>query len=251
MDLLGVMAIDTGLVCIFLGLASVCKPLSLIGIKTRRRGLGIVLLGFCAILAGMNLPVRETRVPAARTRLDELVPVYQFQERHTTTVHASPERVYAAIKAVEPDEILGYRTLTWIRRFGRSGKASILNPTAHEPIVNTALRTGFLQLSDEPGKEFVFGFGGSTVLVSKVTAQNFRTIDGPFLAKVVMNFRIEPIDANRCTLTTETRVYGSDRDMQRFFAPYWRVIYPGSAFMRRMWLRAIRIRAENPTADPA
>ena len=244
MDLLGVVTIDAGLVCIVLGLISVCRPLRLIGIKTRRMGLGAILLGFCAIFVGMNLPVRETRVPAIRTRLDELAPVYQFHEWHTTTVAAPPERVYAAIKAVEPDEIFAYRTLTWIRRFGRSGKANILNPTAHEPIVQTALRTGFLRLADDPGQEFVFGFAGSPMLVSKVTPDNFKSLRGPFLAKVAMNFRIDPIDANHCRLTTETRVYGSDSDVQRFFAPYWRVIYPGSALMRRMWLRAIRKRAE-------
>ena len=28
------------------------------------------------------------------------------------------------------------------------------------------------------------------------------------------------------------------------FALYWRVIYPGSALIRRMWLRALRLRAE-------
>lgn len=251
MDLLGVVAIDSGLVCIFLGLFSVCRPLRLIGIQTRRMGLGLILAGLTAILLGMNLPVRETRVAVARTRLDELAPVYQFHEWHTTTVNAPPERVYAAIKAVEPDEIFGYRTLTWIRRFGRSGKPNILNPTAHEPIVQTALHTGFLQFADDPGQEFVFGFAGSTMLASKVTPENFKSLHGPFLAKVTMNFRIDPIDANHCTLSTETRVYGSDRDMQRFFAPYWRVIYPGSAFMRRMWLRAIRKRAEAATSSQA
>lgn len=252
MDLLGVAAIDTGLACVLLGLVSVGKPLRLVGIKTRRIAWAVILVGFVLVLGGMNLPVRETRVPSIRTRLDELAPVYQFHEAHTTTVAAPPDRVYAAIKAVEPDEILGYRTLTWIRRFGRSGgKANILNPTAREPIVQTALRTGFLQLADDPGQEFVFGFAGSPMLVSKVTPANFKSLHGPFLAKVTMNFRIDPIDAKRCTLTTETRVYGSDRDVQRLFAPYWRVIYPGSAFMRRMWLRAIRKRAETPVVASA
>ena len=246
MELVAVAAIDAGLVCILLGFLSVCKPLRVIGIGTRRRGWILVLAGFIAIAIGMNLPVRETRVAAIRTRLDEFAPVYQFHEWHTTTVNAPPDRVYAAMKAVEPDEIFGYRALTWIRRFGRSGKPNILNPTAHQPIMQTALQTGFMQLADDPGQEFVFGFGGSPMLVSKVTPANFKSLDGPFFAKVTMNFRIEPIDATHCTLTTETRVYGSDDDVQRFFAPYWRVIYPGSAFMRRMWLRAIRKRAESP-----
>jgi hypothetical protein len=245
MDMLGVVAIDAGLVCVLVGFVSVCKPLRAIGIRSRRRGWALILFGVSAIAVGMNLPARETRVDAIRTRLDEFAPVYQFHEWHTTRVDAPPDRVYTAVKAVEPDEILAYRTLTWLRRFGRAGRANILNPPVHQPLLETALRTGFLQLADDPGQEIVFGFAASPVLVTKTTPENFKTRAGPFLAKVTMNFRIEPIDTNHCTLTTETRIYGSDRDMQRFFAPYWRVIYPGSSLMRRMWLRAIRKRAES------
>ncbi len=246
MDILGVLAIDAGLICVALGFISVCKPLNLIGIKTRRRGWFLILVGVGAIAVGVNLPVRETHVRVVRTRLDEFAPVYQFHEWHTTTVAASPERVYSAMKTVEPDEILAYRTLTWIRRFGQPGRANILNPPAHQPLLQTALQTGFLQLADDPGQELVFGFAVSPIFVSKPTSENFKRLGGPFSAKVTMNFRIDPIDANHCTLTTETRIYGSDSDALHLIAPYWRVIYPGSAFMRRMWLRAIRRRAENP-----
>jgi hypothetical protein len=59
-----------------------------------------------------------------------------------------------------------------------------------------------------------------------------------------MNFAITPQDAGTCLVSTETRVYGTDASAGRRFAPYWRLIYPGSAIIRRMWLRAIRIRAE-------
>ena len=43
---------------------------------------------------------------------------------------------------------------------------------------------------------------------------------------------------------TETRVATSDERSERVFARYWRVIYPGSALIRRNWLRAIKARAE-------
>ena len=47
---------------------------------------------------------------------------------------------------------------------------------------------------------------------------------------------------------TGGRVHATDASARRRFAAYWRVIYPGSALIRRMWLRAIRVRAE---ASPA
>src|ERR1017187_3674488 len=70
------------------------------------------------------------------------------------------------------------------------------------------------------------------------------------LVKIVMSFRIQEVDATHCLLTTETRVYAAGTHVLRGFVTYWRMIYPGSALIRRMWLRAIKLRAEAP-ADAA
>jgi len=63
-------------------------------------------------------------------------------------------------------------------------------------------------------------------------------------ASATINFRIEDAGPAACTLTTETRVYATDASTRRRFALYWRVIYPGSALIRRMWLRAVARRAK-------
>jgi hypothetical protein len=250
MDMLGVVAIDTGLTCVLLGFISVYKPLRFIGIKSRKRAAIMLLCGIGAMVIGDNLPVTSTRVPAMRTRLDEFAPIYQFHERHTTVVEASRERVYAAVKTVEPDEILGFRTLTWMRRLGRQGAENILNPPAHQPILETAVRTGFIPLADDREREVVFGLVMTPLLpVSKPTPETYKKLDRPLTMTATMNFRIEPIDAYHCRLTTETRMYSRDIDAQRLFAMYWRLIYPGSAMIRRMWLRAIRKRAESPDTN--
>ena len=60
-----------------------------------------------------------------------------------------------------------------------------------------------------------------------------------------MNFRIEEAGPDGCVVTTETRVFTTDPSSRRKFGEYWRVIYPGSALIRRMWLQAIKRRAEN------
>ena len=59
-----------------------------------------------------------------------------------------------------------------------------------------------------------------------------------------MNFHIAPAGDGDSELTTETRVFAIDPQATLAFAAYWRVIYPGSALIRVMWLRAIRLRAE-------
>jgi hypothetical protein len=58
-----------------------------------------------------------------------------------------------------------------------------------------------------------------------------------------MNFRVTPDGAGGSMVSTETRVFASDASARRRFAAYWRLIYPGSATIRRMWLRAIERRA--------
>lgn len=188
------------------------------------------------------------RAPRDRavTRLDELAPAWQFREIHRIQVHAPAERVYQAIRAVTAGEIRLFRLLTWLRRLGRPGPASVLNAPPDVPILDVATRTGFLLLADEPNRELVVG----TVIIAPRTARRpasveaYRALDGPGCAKATMNFLIEPIGSGSCMVTTETRVHATDARTGWRFGAYWFVIRPGSALIRRMWLRAIRRRAE-------
>ena len=194
----------------------------------------------------------ETRVATARTQLDQFAPVYQFSEFHSMGIAAPREQVYRALKSVTADEIALFRTLPWLRRFGRPGPESILNPPQHVPVLDVAARTSFLVLAEEPNREIVLG----TLVAAprgwrptdKPTPDGFKalfvTANPPGFAAATMNFRIEDAGPMACTLTTETRVYATDASTRRRFARYWRVIYPGSALIRRMWLRAIARRAE-------
>ena len=40
----------------------------------------------------------------------------------------------------------------------------------------------------------------------------------------------------------------TDARARRAFRAYWTLVHPGSAFLRRMWLRALRRRAESASA---
>ena len=166
---------------------------------------------------------------------------------------ASPERVYQAIRDVTAREILLFRTLTWLRRFGRAGPEGILNALEHLPLLEIAVRTSFLELAAEPEHEIVIG---TLVMApagwrpqSSATPAAFQVPDAPGFAKAAMNFRVEQAGPGVVVVTTETRVYATDPRTCRRFATYWRVIHPGSALTRRTWLRAIRLRAEAPVAN--
>ena len=95
--------------------------------------------------------------------------------------------------------------------------------------------SGFVALGDEPGREVVFG--------TKLRLGP-RRADRDRYANTAMNFLVEEEADGWCRLSTETRVFGTDDGARRRFAVYWRMIYPGSALIRRMWLQAIKRRAE-------
>jgi hypothetical protein len=87
---------------------------------------------------------------------------------------------------------------------------------------------------------------GRTVAAGKgprLTAATFAAAGHPGLVKAAINFRVTPASTG-CVVSTETRVWAADSAARRRFAAYWRVIYPGSAWIRRAWLQAIRQRAE-------
>jgi hypothetical protein len=224
---------------IFAGLVSLLKPVRFLGIRSRKRGLATAGLGFLIFVAAVYLPVGETRVESARTLLDEYVPVFQFHESHSIAIHASRERVDAAIRAVTPEEIRFYQTLTWMRGISPSLAA------ARRPILGSFTAGWFKLLADHPGQEFVFGHAGDARGCGESwRAEEFKTYRGSPQIKIAMNFHIEELDATHCVLRTETRVYAQGARVQRGFATYWRMIYPGSSLIRYMWLRAIRQRAE-------
>lgn len=153
--------------------------------------------------------------------------------------------MFAAVEAVTAREIRFFRLLTWLRspHFGRA-RESILNPAADQPILGVALRSGFVLLREEPGREVVLGMivccGGRR---PPRDANEFQSLQGS-LARAAMNFYLTDEGAGVTRLVTQTRVAASDASAERRFAAYWRLIYPGSAFIRWTWLRAIRERAE-------
>ena len=118
------------------------------------------------------------------------------------------------------------------------------------PLLSLATRTGFLMLSDQPGREIVIGVAGpvaaSAHAASRAGAPRRFVPAAAGYASIAMNFRIVSDGRGGSLLSTETRMFAPDAATRRRLAIYWRVIQPGSALIRRAWLQAIRRRAERP-----
>jgi hypothetical protein len=207
------------------GAATVAGAAMLLRRRTRRAGGALIAGGLGVAAAALLWPVSESHVASQTTHLDAAMPRWQFHEVHDIHVDADPRHVYDAVRAVRANEIALFKTLVAIRRGGRKGPEDILNPPEDAPLLDVATRTTFHYLANDPPREIVVG-----------------TCVGPGV-DATMNFLIAA-EGRGCRLTTETRVFADNARGARIFAGYWRAIHPGSDLIRRMWLRAIKHRAE-------
>jgi hypothetical protein len=185
--------------------------------------------------------------------LDDFLPVYHFTELHSITINAPPDAVYRAVKEVTPAELswmfhllFGIRSLP-VRLKGQKR----LGFSAPQPLLAQMLDGGFVLLADEPQREIVFGLIGQfwtlsgSGEVSLANAQDFVQFERPDYGKVAANFYVSQADSHgNVRVSTESRTYTPDPQARKKFGWYWRVIYPGSAYIRVLMLKAIKRRAE-------
>ena len=218
-------------VALYLGLLLILLALVLvIPRRTRRFAVTTLCIGLAMVVAGVLWPSPVQRVPARTTHLDAVMPAWQFNEVHSVHVNAPPQKVFDSIRPVTAGEIRFFRTLIYIRRFGRPLPPGILNAPENQSLLDLATRTSFRYLANDPPHEIVV----ATIIVR------------PRAVIATMNFLVTP-EGNGSRLSTETRVFANTDSVRRRFAVYWRIIHPGSDIIRRSWLRAIKRRAESST----
>jgi hypothetical protein len=189
---------------------------------------------------------------SAATVLDRLMPVFQAAERHSTTIAASADHVWAALSQVTVGELRLFRLLMGLRVLpGRLLGRPRARFDAHEPLLGWAVRFAFTILGEDAGRELVVGAigqpwrlgGGRGMAVAG--GEDFAAFDQAGYAKMAANFRLAPLAGGRAIqLSAETRVACTDAASARRFARYWWLIRPASGAIRRSWLAAIKRRAE-------
>jgi hypothetical protein len=247
-DMLDSFLVYLGLTLLLAGLVSLIWPLRFVEIRTRRMAAMVAAGGLLLFVMALALPVSANGVTTPTAKLDDWMPRWQIRERAIIAVSAPPEKVFAAIHAVRADEIFLFRTLIAIRQCGQTGPESIMNAPEQKPILDVATQTTFVLLAEESPRELVIG----TVVAAppkarasgRLTPELFQKKLQAGVALATMNFLVTPDDHGGSTIATETRIYANNRSALRRCAIYWRVIHPGSDIIRRMWLRAIKRRAE-------
>jgi hypothetical protein len=216
--------------------------------RLKRIALVLLLAAIAAFLLIWLLPPPPARTAQGRSILDIAMPAYQFSEEHSVEVCADPPVIRKAIEEVTAAEFPGLSLFTWLPRLQRLRRAA-----AERPVFPNMERAGFVRLSPPRSEEVVYGIAGAFWQPRNHQRKNLRSMEHdpvafasasfPDSAKAAINFRLEG-QIGRCPLLiTETRIICPGPDESRAFARYWRIIYPGSSYLRRCWLSAIRDRS--------
>ncbi len=236
----------SGIVLALCGLANLVVPFRFLGIRKRATGALILAGGVGLTVAALLWPAPMIRVAQHRTRLDDIMPEYQFSEKHSARIHARPEQVMRAIRQSTVGDLKSLVTLLKIR--------------------GAVLRTPFHDIGDLQDKRLLdrfsasgYLFGGSEHEIAVFWVWNVRANRRPEVrtlqefadyreqgaVKIAFDFNVEEAGDGWSPISTETRVVALDDFTRRGMARYWRLIVPGSGLLRLQWLEGIKKRAES------
>lgn len=183
--------------------------------------------------------------------LDRFLPTYRHNEVHETLVAAPPEAVRRAVREVTGGEVALGQLLFEVRALpARILRRPVPLREYGRPILETAVAGGFIVLHDEPdaivlgviGQFWRWTAGGGFVRLAG--PEEFLGFSREGYAKAAVDFTLKVREDGKVLVRTETRILPLGTSARRWFALYWTVVGPGSALLRRTWLRAIRRRAE-------
>jgi hypothetical protein len=180
--------------------------------------------------------------------IDRFMPRWDVADQHSIEIAAPPQRVDDALRGLRLRDspifmvLMGMRSMPYVLSGLAKGTA------VADPVLQAALRAGFVELADEPGTSLVFGaIGRFWRPISELIAfdpEEFADFSSPGLAKAAIEFAFEEQNGHT-VLTTETRIVGTDESSSRLFRRYWLLVGWGSAAIRRSWLKAVKAKAES------
>ena len=233
-----------GIVLSLCGLANLVIPFRFLGVRKRLVGALVLVGGVALAAAALYWPAPIVRIAQRKTVLDDVMPEYQFWEKHSTRVHAPPAQVLHAVRQSTFGDMKSLITLLKIRgmALGTRDTSAFLGD---KRIIDSFQESGYLPGGSDHEIVLAGVWNARQNRHPDVhTLQEFSAYQEPGAVKMGYNFTVEDAGGGWSTLTTETRVLTPDDATSRGMRRYWRLIVPGSGLLRRQWLDGIRQRAE-------
>jgi hypothetical protein len=176
--------------------------------------------------------------------IDRYMPRYDVRSYHCSVVQASPERAYAAFRALDFRQSRVIRWLFAVRTIPyRLSRKRAVEPRQAKSFLESILSQGWVLLEEAADRELVAGTvtlpWEPVVKFRAVPAEAFAGFDTPGFAKIAWNIAVERRDSG-CLVSTETRVLTTDPRSRRRFRMYWLALSPFIKLIRRIVLRMLR-----------
>ncbi|MFA6835543.1 MAG: hypothetical protein WCR04_03970 [Fibrobacteraceae bacterium] len=241
-----------GCILMGVGIVSLIHPLEFLFVFNRIIAGGVIAGGALISLISLLWRVR-IKSSTANLKIDMLLRDSAFDEFHEVRVNASREKVKQVLQTTGVNDIPIAHLLMKIRGIADDDVDMSDRASNNDAVPGTFSTPDFDFFEVSPDELVTLMILKASVLKSdrKLPAppkirslDEFMAFENPGYVKVAVNFRLIRVNDNETLLTTETRVQGIVPRDNRVFAHYWRIIYPGSAIIRRVWLDTLKRKAE-------
>lgn len=176
--------------------------------------------------------------------IDKCLPYFQFKEQHSLIVNSTPNAVFTAAVHYDTQSDTFYKIATILRELPNR----ILFGNNDKTIKSFSMKQ-FICLEKINNQEIVFGLLGrfwqmNYGLNSFQNTEDFLSFNQPNSAKLALNFHIKPLAHNKTLLSTETRIFCTDKSSLHSFLYYWYLIRPISGIIRKRMLKAIATKSK-------
>ena len=193
-------------------------------------------------------------------RIDEVMPRFDVNVVQHIVVNAGPRETYRSVLDADLMDdrvshlLIAARDLpNRLRRRKTSAAAAAPAQPRERPTFRmrdaTGAGSGWVELRDEPGVEFLAGLVGQfwhrDYGIVQLSPEDFAPFDRPGYAKTVAGLSLHPYGEDRTLLTYESRTVTTDAGAHRRFAAYWLVLRPFVRLMLRGALVSMKRDAEH------
>ena len=181
----------------------------------------------------------------AVTMLDELIPTPRLLEVDHVDLAAPPERVWERLRHGDLGKSPLIRALFAVRTLPERLQGKHVDTAVRiDDLRSSVEHPGFQILAEDPEHEFAVGAIGKVwhleiPFVHLANAREFADFSEPGFVKVAWAVRTLPRGERDCRIEFEVRVDATDDDSWRKFKRYFRLIGPGSHFIRRTALASL------------
>jgi len=222
-------------------------------VKSAARGIAttaaMAAAGYAALVVLNRTRYGNAKVLAAAAKdslLNRFIPDPEVAEHHQIDIQAPADVVMAAARDMELLTSPVVRAIIRARELVLGGEPDTRPHPAG--LLEQMQSIGWVVLAEQPGRELVMGAvtqpWQAAPVFRSIPADEFRDFAEPGFVKIAWTLRADPVDQQRSTFHTETRVCTTDADARARFRNYWSFVAPGVELVRMAMLRPLRRAAE-------